>query len=440
MSSENVIYEVNLSVPASREVEFDEWLQAHITEMLALPGFISASTLTGKEPADEGRIERSVQYRLADQPSLDAYLENDATRMRAFGIERFGDDLNATRRILSPVADASTIVCRNCQLPATGQFCVNCGQRHKSRVLSVWALLRELVGDILNWDARIWRTLRPLLAKPGFLTVEYLNGRRTRYTPPLRLYFALSIFLFLITPGVDVGFDDSILTGDEEAAAEVQAALREAGIETAAPPQDGIEPAAPPAGDEADEPAVQGDEDSGGSFRDFDCTRIAEEVEMTGLPREMIVPRMVRSCQLLQTPGGLRIMIESFLEKIPALLIVLVPLIALFNRVLHLFSRRFYVEHLLFFTHYQAFVFLWLIIVTLLGRAGPIASVFEALADLTGLLGFLYSVFYLHRSLRKVFGLGRGLALLNLGALMFLYLISALVLFVSAVILTAFDF
>ena len=42
------------------------------------------------------------------------------------------------------------------------------------------------------------RTLKPLLFKPGRLTRDFMNGRRFRYTPPMRLYIFSSIAFFLL--------------------------------------------------------------------------------------------------------------------------------------------------------------------------------------------------------------------------------------------------
>jgi len=47
-------------------------------------------------------------------------------------------------------------------------------------------------------DARLWATLWPLLSRPGFLTVEYLAGRRMRYLSPLKLYLSLAFVYFLV--------------------------------------------------------------------------------------------------------------------------------------------------------------------------------------------------------------------------------------------------
>ncbi|MBT8049889.1 MAG: DUF3667 domain-containing protein, partial [Gammaproteobacteria bacterium] len=60
------------------------------------------------------------------------------------------------------------------------------------------ALLREMLEDFADFDSRFMRTLKPLLLKPGKLTRDYLDGRRFRYVPPLRLYIFSSILLFFL--------------------------------------------------------------------------------------------------------------------------------------------------------------------------------------------------------------------------------------------------
>ena len=50
-------------------------------------------------------------------------------------------------------------------------------------------------------SSRHWpvlRTLWPLFTKPGYLTLEYLAGRRVRYVTPMRLYLFLSIIAFAL--------------------------------------------------------------------------------------------------------------------------------------------------------------------------------------------------------------------------------------------------
>jgi len=59
-------------------------------------------------------------------------------------------------------------------------------------------MLREAAGRYVALDGRMWRTLAGLLFRPGFLTREYLAGRRRRYIRPTRLFLVLSIALFAL--------------------------------------------------------------------------------------------------------------------------------------------------------------------------------------------------------------------------------------------------
>jgi hypothetical protein len=56
----------------------------------------------------------------------------------------------------------------------------------------------EMSSDVFAFDTRFFRTLGPLLMRPGFLTTEYLSGRREPYVPPLRTYVFASIVFFAL--------------------------------------------------------------------------------------------------------------------------------------------------------------------------------------------------------------------------------------------------
>ena len=95
--------------------------------------------------------------------------------------------------------------CRNCGAIASEAFCAHCGQETVLRLPTLLEFLREAAGRYVAFDGRFWRTMRALLILPGFLTREYLAGRRRRYIRPARLYlFSTLIFLrcrdFLSSP------------------------------------------------------------------------------------------------------------------------------------------------------------------------------------------------------------------------------------------------
>lgn len=95
-----VTYEVNLQVDEAIAAEYRGWLREHVAELLELPGFVDATVYEVREPVEPGRTGMCVHYRLRDGAALDAYLRQDAPRMREAGIARFGGRFSASRRVL----------------------------------------------------------------------------------------------------------------------------------------------------------------------------------------------------------------------------------------------------------------------------------------------------------------------------------------------------
>lgn len=96
-----VTYEVNLDVDAGIAAEFRSWLDAHVAQMLALPGFIGARMAEVLDPAPAlGRTAFCVHYRLRDEAALQAYFDHHAAAMRGDGLARFGGRFSASRRVL----------------------------------------------------------------------------------------------------------------------------------------------------------------------------------------------------------------------------------------------------------------------------------------------------------------------------------------------------
>ena len=95
-------------------------------------------------------------------------------------------------------AVAPSAVCANCGAPGTGDFCPQCGQRCvEDDDLSVRHVAAHVIDELLDVDGRYLTTVKLLLTKPGQLTVDYLEGRRVRHVPPLRLFLFVSALYFL---------------------------------------------------------------------------------------------------------------------------------------------------------------------------------------------------------------------------------------------------
>ena len=88
--------------------------------------------------------------------------------------------------------------CRNCGDVMAGPFCSACGQKDLNLERPLTHLLGEFFREAFDLDGRAWRTARTLFRHPGLLTREFLAGRRRLYTPPLRLYLAISVTFFVL--------------------------------------------------------------------------------------------------------------------------------------------------------------------------------------------------------------------------------------------------
>jgi len=88
--------------------------------------------------------------------------------------------------------------CSNCEHPVDGKYCTNCGQSAKDFRRPFFSVVSESLGDALSLDSKFFHTLVPLFLRPGYLTKEFMRGRRARYTLPFRLYLFLTFFAFLL--------------------------------------------------------------------------------------------------------------------------------------------------------------------------------------------------------------------------------------------------
>ncbi len=95
-----VIYEVNLNIQATIMDKFITWLKHHMSDVLQLDGFIQATTF--KEQNDDESLQLCIHYQTKDMQSLQNYFDHHATAMRQEGIDLFGNQFSATRRVLTP--------------------------------------------------------------------------------------------------------------------------------------------------------------------------------------------------------------------------------------------------------------------------------------------------------------------------------------------------
>lgn len=356
---------------------------------------------------------------------------------------------NALAEATLPIAAAEHEVaapqerCLDCEAVLTGEYCANCGQHSKHHVHSTPALIGEFVEDLFHADHRVWRTLKPLLLQPGFLTKEYLLGRRTRYTPPFRLYIVLSLIFFLTASLSGAGLSGEGLSIVDKSGDSYS-------IGPAVQQTQSSYPLDPEATEQLAEFLTRIDKEK------REETRERLEAALKQIPSDQqaaVINGMSNPCspsalggalpQSLGNRGQLLDICRNVMtndgeefaralsEHVPQVMFFFLPLIALFAKVLYLGSKRYYAEHLLFFVHFHAFVFLVLAVNNVLDRALVwLGSGWpETVSSLLTAAVVICTPIYLYRAMRNVYGQGRFVTLTKFSLLLVGYALNMAIAF-----------
>ena len=98
---------------------------------------------------------------------------------------------------LSGGDDLGDQICANCNTVIEAKFCRTCGQKNSDLRRPIWFLLSDLTEDIISKDSKLWRTLWQIMIYPGSMTRDFMEGKRMRFLPPIRLYLMSSVVFFI---------------------------------------------------------------------------------------------------------------------------------------------------------------------------------------------------------------------------------------------------
>ena len=177
---------------------------------------------------------------------------------------------------------------------------------NKAPDLSLKTFVKHFAAEVFHLDSRIARTLYALFAKPGRLSLAYLQASEKKYIQPLKLYFAINFLFFLITPVLNTpqfrvfSFSMQSISGKNQLYQEI----------------------------------------------------IRKQTRALGVSKEIYAERFNAHLKYSQ----------------PAFVFLIIPFFALLLQIVNFRNKRYYIEHLIFSLHFLSFFLLFLLITILLFR------------------------------------------------------------------------
>ncbi len=345
--------------------------------------------------------------------------------------------------------------CLNCGTIVQGRYCQHCGQENVVLKETFWHMVTHFFYDITHFDSNFFHTIHHLILRPGFLSKEYMIGRRASYLHPIKMYVFSSAIFFLLffsffnpSDAVDAGAEtpldakqraDYIISLQNKLKKDTSNnALQEKIILL----QDTTRPFT--AKDILDTASNEGFRLNFGnkeykSFTEYDSTeKTLPPSERDGWLLQLIIKRGIQIDNKYKgrPQEAATKLFEGFFHRLPYLLFISLPLFALILRLVYIRRKHFYfADHGVFTIHLYVFSFIVLLV----------AFSFDKLQGLTGwnfldtLQGvvFLGLVVYLYIAMHNFYKQGWGKTFLKFLLVSFISLIMMLILFAVFLIFSA---
>ena len=327
--------------------------------------------------------------------------------------------------------------CLNCGATVMGRFCHVCGQENIVPKESFWKLVTHFFYDITHFDSNFFHTLKYLLFRPGFLSKEYLKGRRVSYLNPVRMYVFTSAIFFLVfflvaKPGDFIKWDtNKPLTTEQRTKllADLENEFKKSEADT------GILLRKINLLKDTGRVVTNGDlvmRDP--RYRDFaqydSVQKTLAPSKRDGWLTRLMIKKFELNSSFKENPAeATKQWTELFLHKLPILLFLSLPLFALILKLLYVRRKQFYyADHAIFSIHHYILSFILLLFTFLLGTLYDLSD-WQFFRIFLIVLLFVWPV-HLYIAMLNFYGQGWFKTLIKFFLLNILGMLSLLILFV----------
>jgi len=305
--------------------------------------------------------------------------------------------------------------CKNCnyQFPENqpDEFCPQCGQENNDRIVSFFRFLKDIINQYLVLDSKMFVSIGTLIFMPGKLSLAYSQGKIARYLVPFRLYFIISLIyfsffsakIFSLVDNSDPisainNLDVPVLT-DEGTQVNIKDSILQEVKDSQTVNLDFF----------GDKVSVERVIELANKY-DTKSTMDSLKKEYSYLNNNPIATTITTQAVKLYKSSG-KDFFRYFIGVLPLMMILLMPILALFFKLLYIRRNRFFVEHLTFFIHLHAFLYILLSIYILIW----------GFKTQWMLWPIILSAVYLSFAMKKMYGQGWGKTFMKQGIFMFFF-------------------
>jgi len=332
-------------------------------------------------------------------------------------------------------------VCLNCQTPLYGRFCHICGQENIEAKQTVWDLVAHFFYDITHFDGKFFTTFKDLVLKPGFLSSEYMAGRRSSYLNPIRMYVFTSALFFLIFFAIvnpkQMKFNsgtrqqrDSVLRNvDQKINGALAEAKDKADSDVILKGQQGWKKIhAPITSDSSSKDSSEGvalafDDNKFKTVEAYDSAQHKLPVDrQDGWLKQLYTHKSIeiKAKYDHDQAGFYRDWMDTFVHNFPKLLFISLPLFALMLKLLYIRRKQyFYVDHGIFAIHLYIFAFSAMLI--LFGLSHLRIALHWDWVSWVEFAVYVFWLFYLYKAMHNFYHQGRVKTIFKYALLMFMF-------------------
>jgi hypothetical protein len=290
--------------------------------------------------------------------------------------------------------------CLNCNYVVENKFCPNCGQENTETRQSFHYLFTHFIEDLTHYDGSFWKTIKGLLFKPGYLTKTYLEGKRKKFVPPVKLYIFISFvtfFLPTLLPGPSlIKFNEKkdvekqeVKTTKEEVNKESEKGLKEMNDEVEEE-LSGIDlPNRPRIKNLTQLDSIQKNSQKAEKLSDFEYNATKKIIKIL---------KSKNRAELWNKA------MESFVHTLPKVLFLYMPIFAFFLWLMHDKKKWYYFDSGVFTLHYFSFLLLVITIGMLFNWIMDLIPYGSIFSNLYNLAAMFYMFFYFFRAHSNFFG------------------------------------